>query len=498
METSLGYQIINSYKRLPYTAWYALAEFVDNSTQAYFNNENVLKKQLEKDNENLTVSIFYDGKSITITDNSMGMNESELSHALKIGDPPKIKTGRSKYGLGLKTAACWFGDRWSIKTKRLTDDYEHSIVFNVKEVAKSNLNVHHTQKRINKKNAHYTIIKIEALHNKLYTNTIRKIKDYLSSIYRLDFANYGLDLYFQNELLDWKRFEPKLYFDEKENGFIRREFKFRIDKKKSVKGWVGILDKGSRAKAGFSLIQAGRVIIGWPQSFRPKCLFGNQPGGSNDLANQRIVGEMHLNGFEVSHTKNAIMWENNDEEKLEKKLQQHIGDFRDKANDLRRTDDEQLDPKIIHDSVIEMTEELNSKEFKDTFNDLTEINEELLQESNKILIRKVINEKNPDIKVNIGAQKLKLYVNSDMSPNDPYIISQIQNNNNELIIIINRNHPHWEELSTYESVLNYLRHCSYDGISEWKAKFLTKKIKPDTIKWIKDRFLRLSFELANN
>ena len=34
----LGLDVIRSYKRLSYTIWHAIAEFIDNSTQSYFNN----------------------------------------------------------------------------------------------------------------------------------------------------------------------------------------------------------------------------------------------------------------------------------------------------------------------------------------------------------------------------------------------------------------------------------------------------------------------------
>lgn len=38
----IGFDAITSYKRLAYTPWHAIAEFVDNSTQSYFNNREQL------------------------------------------------------------------------------------------------------------------------------------------------------------------------------------------------------------------------------------------------------------------------------------------------------------------------------------------------------------------------------------------------------------------------------------------------------------------------
>src|SRR6266481_1521779 len=139
MKLQLGPEIISSYKRLAYQAWYALAEFVDNSTQAYFNNRAVLDKEYAKTGTKLTVEITVgkdgDGDFIRIKDNSIGMSEAELKNAVIIGQPPANTSGRSKYGLGLKTGACWFGDLWTVKTKKLGNATAHKIVVDVPRVA---------------------------------------------------------------------------------------------------------------------------------------------------------------------------------------------------------------------------------------------------------------------------------------------------------------------------------------------------------------------------
>jgi len=55
MKFVIGPEIVNSYKRLSYTEWYALAEFIDNSTQAYFNNKKLLDSLFKINNEQLKV-----------------------------------------------------------------------------------------------------------------------------------------------------------------------------------------------------------------------------------------------------------------------------------------------------------------------------------------------------------------------------------------------------------------------------------------------------------
>ena len=46
IQLELGLQVIQSYKRLAYTPWHAIAELVDNSTQSYFDNRDVLDEAL--------------------------------------------------------------------------------------------------------------------------------------------------------------------------------------------------------------------------------------------------------------------------------------------------------------------------------------------------------------------------------------------------------------------------------------------------------------------
>ena len=44
-------------------------------------------------------------------------------------------------------------------------------------------------------------------------------------------------------------------------------------------------------------------------------------------------------------------------------------------------------------------------------------------------------------------------------------------------------------------MLNYLRHCTYDGIAEWQARRNEAGLDPDIIKVLKDRMLRLPLEI---
>jgi hypothetical protein len=44
----------------------------------------------------------------------------------------------------------------------------------------------------------------------------------------------------------------------------------------------------------------------------------------------------------------------------------------------------------------------------------------------------------------------------------------------------------------------YLRHCTYDGVAEWQARSKASRIDPDTIKLLKDKLLRVPFEIEKH
>src|SRR2546428_8467555 len=83
------------------------------------------------------------------------------------------------------------------------------------------------------------------------------------------------------------------------------------------------------------MLHAGRVVKGWPDPWRPQEVYG-QFQGSNNLVNQRVVGEINLDEFAVSHTKDDILWVDDEEQEVEIALREAIKDLIKAANDLRR------------------------------------------------------------------------------------------------------------------------------------------------------------------
>ncbi|WP_142683037.1 ATP-binding protein [Chitinophaga polysaccharea] len=496
MEFQVGPDIIKSYKRLSYSPWHAIAELVDNSTQAYFNNKEILDEKYQKNDEKLDIVIAYDRDSdiLRVSDNSMGMSLSELEDALHIGKVTERTSGRSKYGLGLKTSSCWLGNEWTVRTKKLGESTEYLIKVNVEDVASGNKVIVPQETQGKDKDISYTVVEITQLNRQFHGRTLGKIRDYLSSMYRIDIREGRLVLTWQNEKLKWQDFE---FLSDRNGNEYKKDFNF-IVAGKTIIGWVGILKNGSRANAGFSILQSNRVIKGWPKAWRPGKIYG-QEEGSNDLINQRLIGEIHLDGFEVSHTKDDIQWFGSQEEDVENELYNACNDYREIAREYRKSTDDGRGPSTAETDVAidELRKELFSAEMVDKIALTVIPDDEAINETVSQLTETVEEKLEPEIEGEMGGIFVKVYIDGEMSPNDPYVIVEASKSD-EVIIIVNASHPHWNQISGDHGTLNYLRHCTYDGVAEHMARFKKSTINPNTIKILKDSLLRVAFSIEQN
>lgn len=494
MQLALGLDVIRSYKRLSYTPWHALAEFVDNSTQSYFNNRDILDDAFAKEPDGgLKVWITYDRDEgvIRIADNSIGMSYDELSDALHVGLRPEDTSGRSKYGMGMKTAACWLGDYWTIKTKKLGEDVEHEIAIDVEQIANGTPDLSYEAHAGKSPDKHYTIIEITKLHQQLRGRRLGKIKQFLGSMYRQDLRNDVMTLVWQDVPLVWEEVDGKLLVA-KDGQRYKKEFEFDVGEK-HVYGWVGVLFIGSRDSAGFSIFHNDRVVRGWPDSWRPESLYG-QLLGSNDLVNQRLVGEIHLDDFEVSHTKDDILWMGEELDEIEAGLKEHCSDYRQAAKDLRKARDDRGPSDLETAAAVdELKRELESSEMADRISFHTVPPPDAIASSIKEIADSV-SQRTETLRATIGESlSIRVWL-EQLSPYEPYVVDECPTED-ELMVIINTAHPHWSQIRGSEGALNYFRHCIYDAVAEWEARKKLSPLDPNTIKLLKDQLLRVPFEM---
>lgn len=415
-----------------------------------------------------------------------------MQYALRVGAPPANTSGRSKYGMGLKTAACWLGNHWTVRTKKLGETVEYEVTVDVSAVAAGESTLPTIERPDQDPDAHYTILEIHQLNRPPRGRTLGKIREWLRSMYRQDLQGGLLDLYWQDEHLTWE-FSDEEFATDREGTRYKRDYEFEVGDH-TVRGWIGILERGSRSRAGFSILNAGRVVKGWPDSWRPATIYGDYQG-RNDLINQRLVGEIELDDFEVSHTKDDILWYGDQLEQVEEALKEEAAEFVAVARQRRVGDEGDTGPTSleIQTAVEEIEAELGSNELIDklTIEDVPP--PEVVEQSLQPVLEQVA-AATPDFSATLPGLVVRGYIESDMSPNDPYVVVDSASEE-ALILVVNMRHPHVQELRGAEGVANYLRHCVYDALAEWKARQRTATPDPDTIKLLKDGFLRVSMQL---
>jgi hypothetical protein len=332
-----------TYQRLSYKPWYAIAEFVDNSTQSYYANKNLLKQMYKNPNsleKKLTIHINYDNttNTLTIYDNAYGMEFDDFKRALILDSPPIDKSGRSEFGMGLKTAACWFGTHWTVETTQLGSDRLLLATIDVNELAKyQEDSVIYTEKTIDK-NEHYTRITIRDLQHPVQGRTVTKVQEHLSSIYREDLRSGEASIFWNGVPLKFE--DPEIYqeTDEENNTIVwKRNIDFIVPWKRkgtdlSVKGWIGIRKEGKQRDAGFTLMRRGRVIIGGPgENYKPVEVFKQ----GNSFQSQRLIGELYLDDWPVTQAKDGFDWSDGLEDALIDMLQVEAKEYADKSENIR-------------------------------------------------------------------------------------------------------------------------------------------------------------------
>lgn len=329
-----------TYKRLSYQPWTAIAEFVDNSTQSFYDHKAELMALKYAKGLRVTIKYIEDaqnGDRLEITDDAYGMEWSDFQRAVILDKPPRSTAGRNEFGMGLKTAACWFGSLWSVESTRLNSTTKYYAEIDVDNLGKYKTEEIDVQEMTVSAKEHGTKIVIRNLNKRIVgPRTIGKVRELLSSIYREDIRSGLVQIFYNGTLLQYK--EAPI-FEEVIDGQTRvwkKDIYFSIrhgEKELGVTGFVAIRIPGSVKDCGFTLLRRGRVIIGGPgENYRPSELFGD----ANSYTWQRMYGELHMDNWPVTQAKDGFDWHNSGlEEAFIEQLEVLTQDYRRKAESIR-------------------------------------------------------------------------------------------------------------------------------------------------------------------
>jgi len=320
MKIKVGVGSLRNYKRIEYKLWQCLAELCDNSIQAYFDSKKDLDKVYEKNKTKLTINITYDKEmnSLKVTDTSAGITEKKLTEAFDVGSATEREDAENSLGefnVGLKSAAIWLCDIWTLDTKRYSEKIQTSVIVDNEQIFTGNDDLETSQKDVDNGNG-YTRLSFESLNHVFTVPQLNEAKLFLASTYR-NWLNKSIIIIFNGEELEWVPFN---LHPNPDNG--DKPYKWSIGpgyigpkKDKTVSGWIGILHTGLPAghpkkkmgsglgNAGISIMRRGRMIQGYPKAWRPESIFAS---GAGSTLNQRLVGELVFDDGKVSHTKASV------------------------------------------------------------------------------------------------------------------------------------------------------------------------------------------------
>lgn len=315
-----GVSVLSVLRHLNYKPWFALAEFADNSIQSYLSCKKDLIAVEGKDFQ-LCITITIDAGDtgcIKIRDNAGGIHKSEYARAFRPAQVPTDCTGLCEFGMGMKSAACWFSPRWTVRTSALGEDTEKTVAFDINRIVHDEIEELDVAARSVDKRLHFTEVILNNIYRVPIGRTVGKIKEHLTDIYRVLMREEGIIIKFDGEVLKYQEpgilVAPHYKTPEGQEILWRKDLTFDFGDGLKASGFAALRKTASTSGAGFALFRRRRLVQGsGDEGYRPEFIFGKP----NTFVYQRLFGELHLEGFEVSHTKDGFKWDENETPFLE-------------------------------------------------------------------------------------------------------------------------------------------------------------------------------------
>lgn len=458
--------IYSYFKNFSYKVWNALGEFVDNSTASYFEKDHQDILNALDDFETLKVIIEYDkiDHTIKVIDNAFGMELSDFKRAFRLKDAPIDKSGRNEFGMGLKTAAFWFGKCLTVESTEYGSTNKYILTLDTDILDTEKPKEMEIEKIKVPQSLHGTTVTISKIYQDREitgSRTIGRIIKELSTMYRRDILgvnskdkNRHVKIYFNGKELEaesqkYSTIYKKMfvYHEEFKSKNPNYEFLMDLNSKKTlykkekfhvehngifhhIRVIIGFLNITGASNAGLVLYRRGRVIEGRVGEFlKPDIIYG----APNSFESQRLFGEVDLDDVPVTQSKDGFSWSEDLQEKIYKAINERILDLKYIIQKFNKNDRlpegfevENSDPtaviREINDEQIAMTsEQLENIDKIHKDNQIQDIIErERIQknklitseEAEKILISKSIEKASEEIYLFDGIKYQILFTNS--------------------------------------------------------------------------------------
>ena len=305
--------ILSVLRHLNYSPWFALAEFVDNSLASFLE----AKASGRADADFVEVSIVVESTAegrIVIKDNAYGISAEDFPRAFRAADVPPDRSGLSEFGMGMKSAASWFARKWTVRTSIAGESVTRSIEFNLDDIVKHQTNKLQAITLPASPGSHFTTIELRGLNHLPQGRTIGKIRSHLASIYRQFLRRGELRITVNGEPVAFTEVDilkaTPAWIPGSEEIKWKKDVFVDLGDGRIVSGFAALRTKGSTSEAGFALFRRDRLIEGsFDDTYRPQEIFKR----STSYPYQRIFGELQLDGFDVSHTKDGFRWDEYEE-----------------------------------------------------------------------------------------------------------------------------------------------------------------------------------------
>ena len=247
------------------------------------------------------------------------------------------------------------------------------------------------------------------------------------------------------------------------------------------------------------MFQNGRQIQGFPSAWKPKAIFGGvDDEGANNLIAQRLTGVLQLDGFVVSHTKDTVLFEGEEEDVLEEFLLVETKDYANYANSRRSPGrGQKWSKEQVRDLVKDMRSEFTSAEIRDALSNAALPPSEIISANNQQQLQSLTADDEigrleilPDLNLVISIKETSQY--------EPHVVFVPGADVSTLHIIINGLHPYYRTLEAKDAINECIQQYIFDAAAEFKASKLTARVNPDSVRNLKNNLLRARADQIDN